>query len=132
MSELRAAGALADRPDARRARLQPLVDADEAARVQFDAGLVEADIGGVRDAADRHEQIAALDRPLSRVRLAVTVTDVAGKALDAGRPGVQHDLDALALEDRLRSPRATSASSRPMSCRPGSTIVTRLPKRRKA
>ena len=59
--ELRAAGAFADRPDVGRARLQPLVDADVAARVQLDAGLVEADAGGVGNAPGRDQDVAALD-----------------------------------------------------------------------
>ena len=66
MGELRAAGAFADRPYARRGRLQALVDADETARVEFDAGLVEADVGGVGNPADRHDEVAAFDLPLSR------------------------------------------------------------------
>ena len=37
--ELRAAGALPDRPDVGRGRLQPLIDADIAVRIQFHAGL---------------------------------------------------------------------------------------------
>jgi hypothetical protein len=33
--------------------------------VELDAGLVEADVGGVRDAARGHQDVAALDRLLS-------------------------------------------------------------------
>ena len=62
MGEHRAAGAFAQGPDVRRARLQSLVDANKAALVQLDAGLVEPDPGGVRNAPGRNEDVAALDR----------------------------------------------------------------------
>ena len=58
----------ADGPDAGRRRLQPFVDLDEAAGVERDASLVQADTGGVRDAAGRDQQVAALDRPFTRRR----------------------------------------------------------------
>ena len=41
--------------------LQPLVDANVAARVQLDAGLLEPDPGGVRHASRRDQDVAALD-----------------------------------------------------------------------
>ncbi len=65
MGELRAAGALADRPDAGSGRLKALVDADEAVGTKLDPGLVETDVGGVGNPADRHNEIAAFDRSLS-------------------------------------------------------------------
>ena len=68
VGEQRAAGAFAERPDVRRARLQPLVDLDETAIVQLDAGLVEPDAGGVRNAPGRDEDVAALDRLFAGAR----------------------------------------------------------------
>ena len=44
--EVRAAGTFPDRPDIGCGRLQPLIDADVAASIQFDPSLVEADLGG--------------------------------------------------------------------------------------
>jgi hypothetical protein len=41
MGELGAAGIFAERPDIGRARLQLLVDVDEAVAIQLDAGLFE-------------------------------------------------------------------------------------------
>ena len=60
-----AAGAFADRPDAWSGRLKALVHAAEAAGIELDPGLVATDIGGVWDAADRHDQVAALDLAFS-------------------------------------------------------------------
>jgi hypothetical protein len=60
VGEQRAAGAFAKGPDARRARLQPLVDANVTATVQLDADLAEANPGGVRNAPRRDEDVAAV------------------------------------------------------------------------
>ena len=68
MRELRAAGALADRPDIGRARFQPFVDRDVATTVQSDAGHVEPDPGGVGNAPGRRQDVAALDGSLIRRR----------------------------------------------------------------
>ena len=65
MRELRTAGALADRPDSGRARLQPLVDANIAAIVQLDPGHIEADPVGIRNATRGDQDVAAFNRPLA-------------------------------------------------------------------
>ena len=59
--ELRAAGAFPERPDIGRGRLQPLIDANVAAIIQLDAGLLEPDPGGVGNAPRRDQDVAALD-----------------------------------------------------------------------
>src|SRR3546814_2786431 len=56
-----AAVAVAQRPDARRAGTQFVVDGDVAAFIDFHAGLVEPEVGGVRHAADREQHMAARD-----------------------------------------------------------------------
>ena len=53
--------ASADGPYAGGACFQSLVDADEAAGIQFDAGFVEADVGCVGGTANRNEQVTAFD-----------------------------------------------------------------------
>src|SRR5881409_919949 len=68
MRELWAPGAVAERPHLGCARLQAIVDGDVAVRVQFDAGLVQADRRGVRCAPRRNEDIAALDGPVTLSR----------------------------------------------------------------
>ena len=62
--ELRAAGALADRPDIGRTCFQPFIDRDVAATVQRDTGHVEPDPRGVGNAPGRRQNVAALDGPL--------------------------------------------------------------------
>src|SRR5579871_3350722 len=62
MGELRAASTFADCPDIGRRRLQTVVDAYIAARIQCDFRRVEADAGGVRNAPDRDQEVAPLDR----------------------------------------------------------------------
>ena len=69
MSEHRAAGAFAQSPDVRRARLQPFVHANKATHVQVDAGRVEPDARSVRNAARCDKDMAAINRLLARIRL---------------------------------------------------------------
>ena len=52
-----AAGAFAQGPDIGRRHLQPLIDANVATAVQFDAGLFEPDAGGVGNASCRGQDI---------------------------------------------------------------------------
>ena len=59
--EQRAAGTLSDRPHIGRGRLQPLIDANVTAIIQFDPGLVEADPGSVRNPPCRDQDVAACD-----------------------------------------------------------------------
>src|SRR5271170_8302966 len=65
VGELRAAGAFADGPDLGRTRLQPLVDANKAAAVELDAGVLEPDPGGVWNASHRDQDVAARDASLA-------------------------------------------------------------------
>ncbi len=62
--ELRAAGTFARRPDVRGAGLQPVVDADVAARIQLDAGLGHVQPVGVGRSAGRHQDVGGFERSL--------------------------------------------------------------------
>ena len=66
--ELRAAGAFARRPDVRGAGLKPVVDADVAACIQFDARPGRVQPVGVGRAAGRHQDVGGFERPLRRPR----------------------------------------------------------------
>src|SRR5262249_12962168 len=66
--EVRAARAVPHRPDAGRSGLQPLVDANISASIQFDAALLESDCLRVRNAPGRNENVAALELLLARWR----------------------------------------------------------------
>src|SRR5580698_6317618 len=61
MRELRASGAFPDRPYVCRTRLQPLVDTNEPARIQFDAGLFKYNSGGICYAPGREQDVAAVN-----------------------------------------------------------------------
>src|SRR6201995_1715405 len=99
MCKLRASGALADSPDAGRTPLEPLVAPNETARVQSNSGHVQADIGRVRDAAHRRQQMAAFDRPFSSLRPDRYRHAATRSALDAERGTIPHDVDPLLAEN---------------------------------
>src|SRR5262249_27226893 len=66
--KVRAPGRFAGRPDVRRCRLQPVIDADVAARIDFDAGAIEMQSVGIRRSARRHENVGSFQRLLARAR----------------------------------------------------------------
>ena len=102
---------VAQRPDAGHAGAQLVVDRDVAARVGGDAGLVEAEVVGVRPPADGGEQVAAVDRQ----RPARRVDDDAHAAAVRARC----DRRVLAPRSGTRRPRARGcAGSRPRPRRP--------------
>jgi hypothetical protein len=59
--ELWAAGAFPESPHVWRSRLQPVIHRDVAATVQFDAGLLKSDTGGIRNASNRDQDVAAIN-----------------------------------------------------------------------
>jgi hypothetical protein len=101
MGELRAAGALAHRPDPGHRRLEPLVDRHVAARTEFDPGELEADPFRVRRAAGGHEHVGAAENPLARRRPDMELHPFPGVALDRPRLGTEDHVDAILCEDRL-------------------------------
>jgi hypothetical protein len=66
VSELWAARAFPYRPYIWRTRFQPIVDANETARVQLDAGLIQANTGRIGNTPCGYQDIAAIDLLLSR------------------------------------------------------------------
>jgi hypothetical protein len=100
--ELRAAGAFADRPDIWRTRFQALVDANVAAIVELDTGLLQADAVGVRNAARGNQNVAALDRPLGGARAHGHADLLSGAAAHAKDLGRQQKLNAFGAEDPLQ------------------------------
>ena len=59
--ELWAASAFPERPHVWRTRLQPVIDANVTAPVQFDAGLLKSNSGGIRNAPNRDQDVAAIN-----------------------------------------------------------------------
>jgi hypothetical protein len=92
MRKLRAAGALADRPGVGCRRLQPVVDADIAVRVQLDAGFLKPDPRGIGHAPRRGQNVAALD-------FLLTGGCAHGQADAAARSAL--DIEGLGLEEKL-------------------------------
>src|SRR6516225_10589941 len=59
--ELRAAGAFSDCPDFGRSCFKALIDADIAATVHLNTGLLEADAAGVGNTTCRNQNVATMD-----------------------------------------------------------------------
>src|SRR5262249_5214038 len=95
VGELRAAGTLADCPDAWRARLEPIVDADVAARLQLDAGQFEPDAVGVGSAPDRDQDIADSDGRLLTRRPHPQVNVLSTSSLNVDDVSREQERDAL-------------------------------------
>ena len=102
---------------------------DDGAAVDLHAELLEPEILGIADDADRRDQplgrdVCGLALPSSIVR-----DDAVGGLVDLGDLGVGHELDA-ALFERLRACAAISASSTGRICGSSSMIVTSAPSER--
>src|SRR5262245_30020741 len=96
--EAAVAVAVAERPDARDAGAQLLVDADHPLRVGLDAGPLEREIVRVGHAADGEEQVRA-DHLGSAFRAAHPRHDVAPPRLEGRALGPDAYGDALLLQD---------------------------------
>ena len=127
--ELRAAGAFPDGPDIGRSRLQPLVDANVATTVQLNAGLLEPDPGGVRNAPRRDQDVAALDLLLAGGRAHGKADFLSGSAVHMEGLGRHQKLNAFVTENPLHLIRDVGILPA-HQLRPSSMTVTRLPKRR--
>ena len=131
--ERAAAVGVAERPDAGNAGAQLVVDDDVAARIEGDAGPVEAEVVGVGLAADRGKQMAAFDRradgsaaPSPRTtRTPCPPVPVPTLALLTAKWNATPSRSRIACTSR-----ETSGSSRAISRSPYSSTVTRAPKRR--
>jgi hypothetical protein len=97
--ESAAAVTVAQRPDSRDTRLQPIVDLDIAALIHLDAGFFQAQIVGVGTPPDRQQQMAAngLWLALAAVEADRDAIRVVGE-MDAFGAGA--DGNALGFEDR--------------------------------
>src|SRR5438270_870495 len=96
--------ALAERPDARHVGRQEIINLDVTARIDRDAGLIEAEIVGIRATPDGEQHIGADD-----LRIALDAVDPDGNAFcmrrqpDTFGAGAHGDAFALKdLADRLR------------------------------
>src|SRR5258706_4947399 len=58
---LRAAGAVAQCPGERRRGLEPIIDADEALRIQLNTSCIQPNVARHGDSADGHQKIAAVE-----------------------------------------------------------------------
>ena len=66
MGELRTTGAFSDGPYIWRTCFQSAIDANVAAPVEFNAGLLESNSGGIRNATNRDQDVAAVNLSLTR------------------------------------------------------------------
>src|SRR5262249_4677137 len=100
--ELRTPRAFADGPDVGCARLQSVVDANEAMSVQVDASLVEADVGGVRDASCRDQDVAALNLLFTGGRAHHERYLLSGSTVHTGDLGAYQEFNLLTGENPLQ------------------------------
>ena len=129
VGELPPARDVADGIDAPVGGLEPLVDDDPAA-VVCDAGLLEAETVGVRAAAGRDQEMAALDRLLA-VAVAHHDLDPRVRRARRARPSTPLRRSTPSRASASSTTPAHSASSRASGCAASST-VTAAPSRRKA
>src|SRR5262249_41191164 len=99
--ELRAAGAVPHGPDVGRSGLQPFIDANIAASVQLDPGLLEADSLGVWNATRRDQNVAAFDLLLAGWRAHRNADFLSRASVNVEGLGRYQTLDAFVTEDPL-------------------------------
>src|SRR5262245_66039319 len=98
MGEGATAVAVAERPHARYAGAELVVDLDVAAGILLDSGPVEPEIVGVRPPAGGDQEVGARD--LALAPFAVERHDnVVALFLDAEALGVELNINTLAIED---------------------------------
>src|SRR5712672_988522 len=101
--ELRATRDLADRPDAGRAGLQPLVDLDVPTLGEFNAGQFQAEPFGVRIAACGDQYMTSFYDFLNSILLDDDTYRVAGLARHLLDPCIQENVDAFISEQAAKS-----------------------------
>jgi hypothetical protein len=87
--KLRAARAIAHRPDIIARGLQPFVDFDEPVLVELNAGQLETDSIGVRRSARRNQKVGTLDSALTLPVIRVDSDAIAGASLDLPNLGLK-------------------------------------------
>ena len=95
--EVRASGRLAGRPNVWGRRLQPVVDADVAARIDFDTCSVEIESVRVGRSASRHENVGSFQRSLICPRTDQHRNHFTRASSDLQHLGIQQDFDPLIL-----------------------------------
>src|SRR5712691_4810853 len=101
--ELRATGDLADRPDAGRAGLQPLVDLDVSPVSELNAGQFQTESFGVRIAACGDQYVTTLQDFLNSILLDDDTHRVAAFARHLLDPCIQENVDAFICEQAAKS-----------------------------
>src|SRR5215510_1113459 len=101
--ELWAAGAFPDGPHLGGARLQPLVNANVAATVQLNTGLLKPDPSGVGNAPRRDQNVAALDVLLTGGRAHDQADFLSGSAVHLEGVSRHQDLNTFITENPLDS-----------------------------
>src|ERR1700732_4458899 len=101
--ELRATCDLADRPDAGRGGLQPLVDLDVSPFGELNAGQFQAESFGVRIAACGDQYVSTLEDFLNSILLDDDTHRVATFARHLLDPCIQENVDAFVCEQAAKS-----------------------------
>src|SRR5438477_882703 len=101
--ELRATCDLADRPDAGRGDLQPLVDLDVSPVSELNAGQFQTESFGVRIAACGDQYVTTLQDFLNSILLDDDTHRVAAFARHLLDPCIQEDVDAFLCEQAAKS-----------------------------
>src|SRR5882757_3122341 len=101
--ELRAACDLADRPDAGRGGLQPLVDLDVSPVSELNAGQFQVESFGVRLAARGDQYMTTLQDFLNSILLDDDTRRVATFARHLLDPCIQENVDAFICEQAAKS-----------------------------
>src|SRR6266436_5492179 len=101
--ELRATGDLADRPDAGRAGLQPLVDLDVSPVSELNAGQFQTESFGVRIAACGDQYVTTLQDFLNSILLDDDTHRVARFARHLLDSCIQENVDAFICEQAAKS-----------------------------
>ncbi len=97
--EVRASGAIAERPDVCRSSLQAFVNFDVAVRTQLDSGDIEADGLSVWHAADCDQKIGRFDDALAARVFHVNANLLAGAPFDALGFGFEQHFDSFVAEE---------------------------------
>ena len=127
--ELRAARAIAHRPDILARSLQPFVDLDIAMLVELDAGQLETDSVGIRLSARRNQKIGTFDSAFAMLVIGVDSDAIARTSLDLANFGSSNTSIPSVRTDRVGRRRCQDLRGSRVAGRLQSS-VTREPSRR--
>jgi hypothetical protein len=123
VGKLRAAGHLAERPNAGRSRLKPLIDLYVSTICQLDTCQFQSNAFRVRNAARCNEKMTALQCLIDAVLRDRDFNSLARLSRYDLEPRIQNDVDTFVLEETDSSSRCSNRLLR-------SITDTLLPKRR--